>query len=143
MEKEFNREEYNKLCAEFMYNGENPLWTSPDYANGLFWISQKWLSEARGFESPDGNDQFHPKDMKFDTDWNWIMEVVEKIQHLGIVHDNTRSYDSVFKEWRCTFSPSYKTHDFGYIVGSSKTSEKEAVVQAIWQFLNWYAMLIG
>ena len=66
------------------------------------------------------------------------MEVVEKIQLLDIVHDNTRSYDGVFKEYQCTFSPSYKTHDFGYIVGKSKNSEKEAVVQAINQFLIWY-----
>jgi hypothetical protein len=71
-------------------------------------------------------------------DWNFIMKIIQKIQLLDIVHDNTRSYDSVFKEWQCTFSPSYKTHDFGYIVGKSKTSEKRAVLEAIYEFLKWY-----
>jgi hypothetical protein len=85
----------------------------------------------------------HPCDVRvledFDLeDWNFIMKVVQKIQLLDIVHDNTRSFDSVFKEWQCTFSPSYKTHDFGYIVGRSKTSEKRAVLEAIYEFLKWY-----
>ena len=74
--------------------------------------------------------------MDFVDSWNWIMEVVSKIQLLDIVHDNTRSYDNVFKEWVCTFSPTYKTHDFGYITGRSKVSEKEAVIDAIKQFLK-------
>lgn len=78
------------------------------------------------------------EDMQFNISWDWIMEVVEKIQLLDIVHDNTRSYDSVYKTYECTFSPSYKTHDFGHIRGISKTSEKEAVVQAINQFLIFY-----
>jgi hypothetical protein len=75
---------------------------------------------------------------KYDQDWNLIMDVVEKIQLLDIVHDNTRNYDNVFKEWQCTFSPSYKTHDFGYIVGKSKNSEIEAVYNACVEFVKWY-----
>jgi hypothetical protein len=75
---------------------------------------------------------------KYDQDWNLIMDVVKKIQLLDIVHDNTRNYDNVFKEWQCTFSPSYKTHDFGYIVGKSKNSEIEAVYNACVEFVKWY-----
>jgi hypothetical protein len=75
---------------------------------------------------------------KYHTDWNCLMEVVGKIQLLDIVHDNTRNYDNVFKEWQCTFSPSYKTHDFGYIVGKSKNSEIESVYNACVEFIKWY-----
>ena len=129
-------QEYNKRCALFLggiYSNHAEAWgfgnaevikTPINFDKKIY----HGVIEAERFE----------KDLKFHSDWNWIMEVVEKIQLLDIVHDNTRSYDSVFKTYECTFSPSYKTHDFGYIRGTSKTSEKEAVVQAINQFLLWY-----
>ena len=127
--------QYNKMCAEFLgaiYSEHAEAWgfgNAKNIGSKMFHgVMYHNVIEAQRFE----------KELKFHSDWNWIMEIVTKIQLLEIVHDNTRSYDSVFKEYECTFSPAYKTHDFGYIVGKSKTSEKDAVVEAINQFLIWY-----
>lgn len=118
--------EFNRKCAEFL-----------GFKKSDFYHVNKTLYYIKDTDCPV---KFHGRDdtLQFHSDWNWIMEVVGKIQSLDIVHDNTRSYDSVFKEWQCTFSPSYKTHDFDYIAGRSKTLEKEAVVEAINQFLTWH-----
>ena len=119
--------EYNKRCAEFL--GARFFNATKDYElYGVLECIGDGENEERFFTI---------QNMKFHSDWNWIMEIVTKIQSLAVVHDNTRTYDSVFKEWICTFSPSFKTHDFGYIEGKSKASEKEAVVQAIDEFLIW------
>jgi predicted HicB family RNase H-like nuclease len=127
--------QYNKMCAEFLgaiYSENASAWgfgkakkIGSKKFNGIVYRN---VVQAERFE----------KELKFHYDWNWIMEVVNKIQILEIVHDYERSYDSVFKEYQCAFSPAYKTHDFGLIVGVSKSSEKEAVMDAINQFLIWY-----
>ena len=86
--KEFNIEEYNELCADFM-------------------------------------------DTKYvHSDWNWIMEVFEKIEDsLGglVVVDGKTCFMCVTIE--------YINYNNTTIVPYSK---KEAAVQAIWHFLNWY-----
>lgn len=116
--------EYNKRCAEFL---------------GWYYENNKWLKleslKSGVIAVLKCNSDF---DLKFHSDWNWIMEVVAKIQLLDIVHDYSRGYDNVYKEWTCSFTPAYKTHDFGYILGISKNSEMEAVVQVINQFLIWH-----
>lgn len=119
---------YNQMCAKFM--GYNVIKEPLIIDGNCVWHKGNHAS------FPD-NTLIEPH-LVYDSDWRWIMEVVEKIQLLDIVHDNTRSYDNVYKEWQCTFSPSYKTHDFGYTVGKSKTSEKHAVIDAINQFLIWH-----
>ena len=132
--------QYNSRCAEFLG------WKETSEQFKIDWVGCKTKERLEKINKnhvpilEKNGDVIFPDFaiMNFTNDWNWIMEVVTKIQLLDIVHDNTRSYDSVFKEYQCTFSPQYKTHDFGYIVGKSKTSEKEAVIEAINQFLIWY-----
>jgi hypothetical protein len=113
-----NTQENNKMIAEFMGYSQ----PHPDYPNTTYWYKE-------------GEEPLVL--LSFDRDWNWLMIVVGKIQLLDIVHDNTRSYDSVFKEWICTFSPAFKTHDFGNIIGKSKKSEFEAVFNACMEFIKW------
>ena len=63
--------------------------------------------------------------LRFHSDWNWIMEVVEaieKIFHIQGVEINGK--------WCCI-----KTNTFHEYRGVNK---KEAVVEAINQFLIWY-----
>jgi hypothetical protein len=59
--KEFNLEEYNKMCAEFL---------GGTYDSNLkrYWFRLPIV--------------LFPtiEELKFDSDWNWIMEVVEKIE---------------------------------------------------------------
>jgi hypothetical protein len=66
--------------------------------------------------------------LKFDLDWNWIMEVVDAIEKLGYQF-NIYHEDCVIEK------------DKKFIVithATKKKSKKEAVVQAINQFLKFY-----
>ena len=121
-----NTQENNKLIADFM--GVRNI-DDTKYIETLKEMRADGLYFEQGYMT---------SELKYDTDWNWLMIVVDKIQLLDIVHDNTRSYDSVYKEWVCTFSPAYKTHDFGNIIGKSKNSEFEAVFNACMDFIKWY-----
>ena len=109
--------EYNKLCAEF-------------------------LNLHRDEEVAIYKFTAYPYDfLKFHSDWNWIHEVVEAICKLGF-----RKYSYSHEEHsRCVFtdlSIIFQNHSFGggnIVSDSGKiVSEKEAVVQAINQFLIWY-----
>jgi hypothetical protein len=96
--KEFNLEEYNKMCAKF-----------------LGWEFQ------HGYYNPDHLHEYSFKtteDLKFNSDWNWIMEVVDKIKTLPYEEVESQKYDDL-------------SHLF-------ITSSKKRVVNLIWHFLNWY-----
>ena len=75
--------------------------------------------------------------LKYDVDWNHIMEVKSKICTLDIVDEFNTSYDSVEKGFSCTVLPTFKNtfNSFRTVVFDD---EKQAVVQAIWEFINWY-----
>lgn len=112
--------EYNKRCAEFLgselkNDGQYDYWTyehlgfNPMKISGSAWIS--------------GNFEFH-------SDWNWIMEVVEAIENRGIVvliGKNTCVIEQTYGKTTIEL-PSIK-----------KNSKKEAVVEAINQFLIWHS----
>jgi hypothetical protein len=102
--------EYNKRCAEF-----------------LGWDYNKFMDRW--------NENFHHEysyvcsdDLKFHSDWNWIMEVKRHIVGLGycwfqfpnIIQINENATISSFKIVKIEFD---------------KLKEKEAVIQAINQFL--------
>ena len=74
---------------------------------------------------------------KFHSDWNWIMEVKTKICQLNIVDEFDTEYDSVAKGFNCRILPLFKD-SFGPICIAIMPTEKEAVVEAINQFLIWY-----
>lgn len=103
---QFDVKEYNKMCAEFL--------------GGIEYIPKPWYYfpiHQRHWFFPNRLEpnRFVAKMLKFDTDWNWIMEVVEKIKTLNV---ESQKHDDL-------------THLF-------ITSSKKRVVQAIWEFLNWY-----
>lgn len=97
--------QFNKKCAEFLgselkNDGQFDYWTydhlgfDPMKIRGSSWVS--------------GNFEFH-------SDWNWIMEVVEKIVEIP---------DGVGYEFKRTIE--------GYF------HRKQSVIQAIDQFIDWY-----
>jgi hypothetical protein len=65
-----------------------------------------------------------------DFDWNWIMEVFEKIEEslggLVVIEGNTFFICVTVK---------YRNYNNTTVEPQSK---KEAAIHAIWQFLNWY-----
>lgn len=110
-------ENYNCLCAEFLgveYEIHSSTWRYKDLIT---------------------------TELQFHSDWNWIMKVINEILIRGF-----RKYTYTNEDHsRCVFTDMsilYQNHEFGggNIVADSKkcNSEKEAVVQAINQFLIWY-----
>lgn len=126
--KEFNKEEYNKMCAKFLGAIEyipKPWYYFPRY-------QQHWFFPIR-FEP----NRFTTKMLKFDSDWNWIMEVKTKMCTLKSIDEFNTCYDSVSNGFFCVIFPAYK-NTFNVFQTTTFLTEKEAVVQAIWEFLNWY-----
>jgi len=85
-------EENNKLIAEFMgainENGEYDLLGTTSL-NRIFEHTQILYFDI------DSNDQFarhffKPKEMKFNTSWDWLMLVVEKCYDCGELHNEER-----------------------------------------------------
>jgi hypothetical protein len=120
--------EYNKRCAEFL--GLKRGW----------WISQQkpltddkkqwWDIDEKTFL---GTRVYYDKDLLFHSDWNWIMEVVEaieKLRYLVVIQSNFCQIQEVGKKEN-SFSPRI-------IAYQEALTKKEAVVQAINQFLIWY-----
>ena len=75
--------------------------------------------------------------LQFHLDWNWIMEVKDKICKLSLIDEFNTQYDSVAKGYNVNITPAYKDSFLGFYTETCET-EKEAVVQAINQFLIWY-----
>ena len=116
--KTYNKEEYNKLCAEFL--GDKGM---------------QVICKSNGHYYPSTNE------MKFDSDWNWIMEVVEKIESIyddfhGYFGVHMSSNGCVIQGTKLRTNP--ENPHYAYFNESIMSSKKEAAVQVIWEFLNWY-----
>ena len=114
--------EYNKLCAEFLdaiYSEAAEAWgfgNAKNIGSKMFHgVMYHNVIEAQRFE----------KELKFHSDWNWIMIMVENI----VEKTKFKTIDECSEdEWYATIG----------VTRLPITSKKEAVVQAINQFLIWY-----
>lgn len=109
---------HNKLCAEFL-----------GYKCSV--NEQYELPNMMTFPPKKNSNLCHTakvccvKDMQFHSDWNWIMEVVEAIKE----KTKFKTIDECSEdEWYATIG----------VTRLTITSTKEAVVQAINEFLIWY-----
>lgn len=128
--KPYNQHEYNRLCAEFL--GWESLSPKTKYC---YWKYPEEKSFTFKLGSP-----VHSNNLIFHSDWNWIMEVVEKIEitNSPSLNEWMRSYVTIWSNREgCTIEVKTEEEDF-YTSIPVKTTKQEAVVQAIWQFLNWY-----
>ena len=76
-------------------------------------------------------DSSYVKDLKYHLDWNWLMEVVEKIE--SILPD-----DSIITiEYKNCFIPILDDEEPFTIEGGGKT-KIEAVYNACLEFIKWY-----
>lgn len=109
--------QYNKRCALFLGAIDNThewgFMLQPNELNLSFDLFDEKLF------SNDGGSGWFVKDLKFHSDWNWIMEVVEAIEK---------------KAW---VSIQGCAVDISTIVNLNAPTKKEAVVEAINQFLIW------
>lgn len=140
------------MCAEFLGwknglskdNVEDTLssfYLSPSFSRE-YWSTGTSISR----EGWDTTEYFKPEQMLFDSDWNWITEVKKAIVDLKLkispqIH---RVYFNVFscRKNHPEYEYDYKVRvytDFKDLeIKTESNDEKEAVVEAIWNFLNWY-----
>ena len=114
--------DYNKRCALFLgaYFCNDDLNT---YPNGY------WMTNDIEIDLP-----YNLEDMEFHFDWNWIMEVIEAIQKI-IIKDG----DEFCIEFYKGLPDKPKTFvSITENIQSENNNPKEAVVEAINQFLIWY-----
>lgn len=124
--------EYNRRCADFMKPDSYDK-RRKDYPFPFPVIEIVPAENIMGYGSvPEGEIKHYrgqPDLMKYHSDWNWIMEVVEAIEKLdrGDEHGKFRLI---------RYGSSVNWNNLPPSINSK--SPKEAVVQAINQFLIWY-----
>lgn len=159
MNKEFNKEEYNKMCAEFLGWELCLAKTSLNWQDGTFmdWDDEEefWIENPTeefkkfrilchpeevglGYDIKLFKSYHYKSGLKFDSDWNWIMEVVEKINNptngiMVSIHSNSCLITDYGTRGKWNLN---RSANIVRVVDVS--SRKDAVVQAIWEFLNWY-----
>ena len=125
--------QYNKMCAEFL--GLKRGW----------WISQEkpltedkkqwWDIDGKTFL---GTKVYYDDDLKFHTDWNWIMEVVEVIEKL---YDSNIYFKVAWNNVTIGIATQYElAYETGFegVEVYREGNKKESVVKAINLFLIWY-----
>lgn len=114
-------QEYNKLCAEFL--GWKSLSPKTKYC---YWKFPEELCFKLRCSEP-----VHSNNLLFHTDWNWIIEVEESIEKLD---------DMVYLRNERLGGINFYTIDFNNEATfyGQNLSKKEAVIEAIYQFLKWY-----
>ncbi len=104
----------NKIIAEFMG------FKLQDNPNERFF--NRWLINSNAYGGRYNFEEFY-----FDVDWNWLMEVVEKIESIGFTFETkknwariTRKGENIILRWE-----------------EDKT-KIEAVYNACVEFIKWY-----
>lgn len=124
--------DYNKRCSEF-------LGYKKDTVNGRDVVRipnktwSEWSHRLQDYIEDDWYALYEPSfhSLQFHLDWNWTMEVVEAIEKLG--------YWVCIQNTYIGFGNKNDENTFlNYSFSSFKTTKKEAVLQAINQFLIWY-----
>lgn len=123
--------EYNKRCALFLgaiYSEQAEAWgfgNAKNIGSKMFHgVMYHNVIQAERFE----------KELKFHSDWNWIMDVVEAIEKL--TKQDGYGYEILITNSLCVIEETNKIFDSNQRVYAKTT--KEAVVGAINQFLIWY-----
>ena len=143
-------EENNKIIAEFM---NFPKITNVrDSESGKYydyWLPNNFnliLEQEIQIESNNGWGLVHQdcvfvRDLIFHSDWNWLMEVVEKIEGLEFYPKNSTcigfdSFEIEINKNRCDIT---RYGDFTHLLlqGQGKT-RIEAVYNACIEFIKWY-----
>lgn len=120
-------EQFNKKCAEFL---------------GAYWCNDDLENFPDGYWMIDGDLELplHLRDFQFHSDWNWIMEIVDKIESL----EDKQFYMEWFWLNKTNVGLYQRETNSGstlweYIARfSDAKTKKQAVIQAIDQFIDWY-----
>lgn len=141
--------EYNKRCAEFIKAKPCKDWQGNDGYEHPDWLHWQWSNRFRDTLELYS---YRYSDLKFHSDWNWIMKVVEAIEKLelgdleGLITDEHGNLD---KHLDCEAGIEIDTNSCNIYIQAtmrlvdkfievSSSTKKEAAIQAINKFLIWY-----
>jgi hypothetical protein len=118
----------NKLLAEFLgwHSKKINITASRPKGEGI----ELYLKEVTEY-----NREFIEDELKFHTDWNWLMQVVEKIESLQF-QSNNDVFKVVIDYGMCTIYN--MINNLETIVNVSKSTKIEAVYNACVEFVKWY-----
>ena len=127
--------EFNKKCAKFI--GATPQSLYPENKDleqdGIHWKFPNGIKLAM-------RQNYTTANMKFHSDWNWIHEVIDAIENIQIKEQHIYSIQprGATCEIKCSTQYSLAFDIEMPVIYTIGKSKKEAVVQAIDQFLDWY-----
>ena len=118
--------ENNKLIAEFM--GAKPNKGGEYEMYGIIQNIEDGENEQHLFFS---------SEMKFHTDWNWLMEVVEKIENFRMKQfENSMEYSVMIEQQRCIIT-SETQGGICYLAGNTG-GKIDVVYGGVISFIKWY-----
>jgi hypothetical protein len=128
----------NKIIAEFMgctnFKMYNDSFTF-DHPNKTKW---EWSNR---FKDNIETNNFSSSSSFYDNDWNWLMEVVEKIESLEFYPKNSTcigfdSFGVEINKNRCDIT---RYGDFtSHLLQSNGNTRMETVYNAVLDFIKWY-----
>jgi hypothetical protein len=114
----------NKLILEFLNTNVNN--------DGTYELPQFGTIRPNG----DFKTSFTAEQMKFDKDWNWIMQVVDKIESIVWEELNETSFNvTIGATSYCVIQDN--NGELVEIIGQGKT-KIESVYKAVVEFINYY-----
>jgi hypothetical protein len=116
-----NTTENNKLIAEFM-GFENHL--KNNGVTKVYIDNKEYIQNWECFNK-EKNVLITPIEMKFHSDWNWLMEVVEKIESLKVIVE--------IRENVCYIETSSKNY-----YSELEDTKLQATYKAVVEFIKWY-----
>lgn len=105
--KDYNEQEFNRMCAEFLG------WDQSE--DGRYWK-----------ETATESSNWYLDELKFHSDWNWIMDVINKIDTIG-QSGWMKNHAVIFVDGKPIS-----------LVSIEQFKRKKSTIKAIWEFLNWY-----
>lgn len=128
----------NRLIAEFMKFEwtfiKNSKGISYDYAlpsNFELIKEVETTIESVNCEVLEEQDYCMTADLKFHSDWNWLMEVVEKIESLGFILKTYGRGSTFLIKGEYYNTPIWNDEFFG-------NTKKESIYNACVEFIKWY-----
>ena len=119
--------ENNKLIAKFM--GFSTQSDAVDDRTLAYYVGDS-IMNADNTNNENEDNVFHPEDMKFNSSWDWLMSVVERIENFG--------YEFIIVESRC-----YVKHNTDHSIKElfhieTIGSKIDTTYKAVLKFINNY-----
>lgn len=126
--------QFNRLCADFLgWEFDGVEFCAPEGFKVI--IPFGWKEKRTGALHCFETTLFKPVGLKFHSEWNWIMEVVEAIEKTDITELSNSAPIVSVRLVGCDIK-FYNNERLPILTNAA--TKKEAVVKAINQFLTWY-----